>query len=205
MIEIGNYVRNIAVFMIFSSFIGIIMPGEKYKQYVDLVLGIVLIFVIIAPLGGIIAGLSGGSGDIFSDINLSYDRAVMARHIESAEEAGLEQILSNYREALTEQLRRIVGNHAFTLHHAEFEIDTGEDFGKILHLHLVVSQGEASSARLVRIDPVRINPAINTRGQAQTAENGDVETPQIMSLKNVISDFYNLDMSNIILEMRDDL
>jgi len=75
--EIGDYIRNIAMFLIFSSFVGIIMPGEKYKQYVDLALGIILILVIIAPLGNVITALGG---DVFSDISLSYDRALMAAH-----------------------------------------------------------------------------------------------------------------------------
>jgi len=209
MAELSNYIRNIAIFLIFSSFVSIIMPGEKFKQYIDLLLGIVLIFVVIAPLGGIIAGLSGGSGDIFRDIGLEYDRAVLSRQIEWAQEAGMEAVLQNYHDGLTEQLQRIVGNHGFTLENAEFKIDTTqENFGTITSLNAVLTPGHASGQSLINIDPVRINTTIGQMGQdpqrhsAAHGEN-DAESPQIMSLKNVISDFYNLDIANIILETRD--
>ena len=208
MAEISNYIRNIAIFLIFSSFVSIIMPGKNFKPYIDLLLGIVLIFVVIAPLGGIIASLSGGSGDIFRDIGLEYDRAVLSRQIEWAEEEGMQAILQNFHQGLTEQLKRIVGNNGFALHSAEFEIDTQENFGAIISLYAVITPGATSTQSLVRIDPVRIGTAIGQMGQdpqrniADESAN-DAETQQIMSLKSVISDFYNLDMSNIILETRD--
>lgn len=202
MAAIADYVRNIAVFLIFSSFVTIIMPGKKYEQYINLILGIILIFLVTAPLAGILGLLSQGSGDIFRDIGLQYDRAVLARQIEGASEAGEEAILAGFKEALTQQVERVVVGHGyFVLQHVEFEIDRAENFGEILSMHLEVKTGEASATPLITIDPVRINFGVNTLGQP--VQLGHVESPQIMSLKNALSDFYNLDKENIILETRD--
>ena len=202
MLELSGYIRNIAVFLIFASFVTIISPGKKYEQYINLVLGIILIFVVTAPLMGVIGALSGGSGNIFADVNLQYDRAAMARQIENADEARQEMILLGYRDALTEQMERIVRNHGeFVLHGVDFEIDMEENFGKILNIYVVVGESSVGSRTpFITIDPVRIG-GVNTRGEP--GQNAETQPPQIMSLKNVISDFYNLDMENIILETRD--
>lgn len=203
MTALSTYIRNIAVFLIFSSFITIIVPSKKYEQYINLILGTILVFLIASPLAGIIGSFSSGSGNIFRDMTLQYDRAVLSRQIADANEAGIEAILADYRNALTEQLGRIVANHgSFTLHHAHFTIDTDENFGEILSIHAILSEGTTTGRPpLISIDPVRIDLAINTRGQPAAAE--DAESPQIMSLKKAISDFYKLDTANIILETRE--
>ena len=203
MTELSNYIRNLAVFLIFSSFITIIIPNKKYEQYINLVLGIILIFVITAPLAGVINALAGSSGDIFADISLSYDRAALARQIELADQAGQEQIINIYKEALADQARRLVENHGeFELEGASFVIDTGQNFGEILSMELIVRDTDAPLPFL-RIEPIRIQPIIGTRGEPQPTDQGIVENPHIMSLKNLLAGFYNLARDNIIIEVRD--
>ena len=201
---LSDYIRNLAMFLIFSSFISIISPGKKYEQYINLVLGIILIFILTAPLAGVVNALSNSSGDIFADINLAYDRAALARQISYADAANQDLILSIYKEGLTEQTRRLVENHGeFYLEEAFFEIDVDENFGDILSIHLILSEVGVSQ-RFLRIDPVRITPVIGGRGERQAeAAESDVENPHILSLKNLLSSFYNLDKRNIILEARD--
>ncbi|MCL2376041.1 MAG: stage III sporulation protein AF [Defluviitaleaceae bacterium] len=193
---ISEYIRNLAVFLIFTSFINIILPSNKYEPYINLVLGIILIFVITTPLVGIITTIGGGSGDFFSDAALQYDRAVMAQRIDDAGQAQIDAILATYTQSLTEQLTRIVENHGFTLHHAEFSIDTQDSFGEILSMYVTISEDEMPPS-FIRIDPVRIGIGINTRGEATQAEIA--ESPRIISLKNIISDFYNLSEDNIYI------
>ena len=183
---ISEYIRNIAVFLIFSSFITIISPGKKYEPYVNLVLGIILIFLVTIPLAGIITAISGGSGDFFSDAALQHERAVMARQIEDAGQAQIDTILETYTQSLTQQLARIVSNYGFTLHYANFNINTGDDFGAILSVNLTVNEDDASP-RLIRIDPIRITPGVNTRGEHQSLSEIE-ESPRIISLKSAISD-----------------
>ena len=195
---VSEYIRNIAVFLIFSSFITIISPGKKYEPYINLVLGIILIFLITIPLAGVINAIAGGSGDFFSDATLQHERAVMARQIEDASQAQIDTILETYTQSLNQQLSRIVSGHGFTLHYAAFEIETElqEDFGAILSIRITISEDDAPTP-LIRIDPVRIISAVNTRGEPAPSEIG--ESPRIISLKNAISDFYNLSEDNIYI------
>jgi len=198
MIELSNYIRNIAVFLIFTSFIKIISPGGKYDKYINLILGIILIFMIATPIFSIIGWISGGG--TLPDLSVQQDRAALVRQIEDSDAAGQEMILDAYREGLAARLRHIVDGHGeFVLVESLFEIDREENFGDIKSLHMIVDK-IGGSMPFISIDRVRIDFGVNTRGQPQ--EDGDAEPWQIMSLKNLISDFYNLDMQNIVIETR---
>jgi stage III sporulation protein AF len=205
MAEISNYIRNLAVFLIFASFITIINPGKKFEHYINLVLGIILIFVLTAPVAGIINALANSSGDIFADISLNYDRAAMSAQIQNADQAGIDLILNMYQDGLQEQAKRLVENHgSFYLENAAFEINTDQkNFGEIISMHLILRPIDSRSPFL-RIEPIRIEPIIGSRGEPTQTEQSHVESAQIMSLKNLLSSFYNLDMHNIILETADE-
>ncbi len=45
-----SYIRNIILFLIFMSFIQVILPTNKYRSYINLVFGIMLVFIMIQPL-----------------------------------------------------------------------------------------------------------------------------------------------------------
>ncbi|MCL2855007.1 MAG: stage III sporulation protein AF [Defluviitaleaceae bacterium] len=203
MSALSDYIRNLAVFLLFSSFITIITPGKKFERYINLVLGIILIFILIAPLSGVINALAGSSGDIFADISLAYDRSAMASQIQMADEAGQQAILDLFTDGLTQQTQRLVDNHGhFYLEQVNFTIDTTDNFGDVLAIHLTL-RGRGASAPFLRIDPIRIAPAIGTRGEPAPASSEAVESPHIMSLKTLLSGFYNLAEDNIILQTTD--
>lgn len=46
----SEYIRNLAVFLLFMSFVGVIAPSEKYKSYINLVAGFVLMFIMVSPI-----------------------------------------------------------------------------------------------------------------------------------------------------------
>ena len=199
---LSDYIRNLAVFLIFASFVSIISPGKKYEQYINLALGVILILVIIAPLSGVVNALAGSSGDIFADVSLAYDRHALARQIEKADQAGIDSIMRMYTEGLTEQTRRIIENHGyFALLAANFQIDQVYDFGNVLSIHLIVTELDVQMP-LVRIEEVRISPAINTRGEPVLQNSTIAEDARKLSLKNLLASFYNVDISNIILQVQ---
>ena len=45
-----EYTRQIALYLIFDFFIGIILPNEKYKKYISLVSGFILILIMLSPI-----------------------------------------------------------------------------------------------------------------------------------------------------------
>lgn len=52
---LSTYVRNLAVFILFMTFAGMIVPSGKYKGYVNLISGFVLMFLLVSPLVSLLA------------------------------------------------------------------------------------------------------------------------------------------------------
>lgn len=50
---ISAYFRQIVIFIIFMTFIEILIPDKKYKKYIDFVLGLMLISVMVSPISNI--------------------------------------------------------------------------------------------------------------------------------------------------------
>jgi len=42
--------RSIAIYLILDALIGIIMPTSKYKKYISLVSGFILVLIMLAPI-----------------------------------------------------------------------------------------------------------------------------------------------------------
>jgi len=209
MAELSNYVRNIAVFIIFMGFVSIIIPGDKYEKYVNLVMGIILVFMALSPMTRIFGNVAAGEILPFSVVTETASLRSLEQDIQSAGNAQAENIIANYHAELIAQLERLVNTGSeYTFIRGRFDIDVSQEhFGRILRLDLTVSQTSATSPasagqsrNLVNIDPIRIEVAVNTRGEnrGNTEQNGQsVESGHMVSLKNLISNFYNMDTGNI--------
>ena len=51
---IRSYIKNIVTYMIFDAFIVIIFPDEKYKKYISLVSGFILVLIMLTPINNFI-------------------------------------------------------------------------------------------------------------------------------------------------------
>jgi stage III sporulation protein AF len=58
--SLAYFARNIAVFIIFTSFVGMILPNGKYRAYIDLLFGLILILLIAEPIIGFTQNGFGG-------------------------------------------------------------------------------------------------------------------------------------------------
>jgi len=204
MAELSNYVRTIAIFIIFMSFTVIIIPENKYEKYIKLVMGIMLVAVIVGPLAGVLARF-GGIGDFSLAGMPAIDMRQIDEQIANASTEQIEQILAIYHADLAAHLERLVNTGSqYTFIDGFFDIARNEDnFGQLLGLRLTVTTAQQHAGGMITIDPVRIDISVNTRGlgrQGDSSEN--VENEQVMALKNLIADFYNLDKTSIHVSIR---
>jgi stage III sporulation protein AF len=47
---ITDYVRKIAEFMLINAVVSVIVPNSKYKIYVNMIMGIILVALILSPV-----------------------------------------------------------------------------------------------------------------------------------------------------------
>jgi len=204
-----DYVHNIAMVVIFASFLGLILPRGKYKDYVKLVMGLAVILAVISPVANI---FGGGSLENFfeearaqfnlAELNLSMDIARNAAAGDfGSENTMLAAVLEEYRSGLEAQMRLIISNLGHELKESRIYIDeSNENFGLITELELIITKkSDDASNSLIRVDRV----SVETIGITGTENIDTDENPEINAIKNLLSDFYNLSVENIHIKVNE--
>lgn len=178
--------------MIFATFASIIVPNNKYKKYIDMVTGLILIMIISKPIAGI---LNSGTGQIPFNTLFAGIKGFGNVDVSSAESVDYEKLHSEmlkqtYDELALRQMQSLLDNETkYAILSAE--IEASEDLGQIKHISLLLQAVEdtRSGKPLIWIEPIRIGTGVGS-----VSNNND---PEIEKIKKIISDFYNLSFDNI--------
>lgn len=207
---LSEYVRNIAVFLLLISFVGIITPNNKYKGYINLVIGFMLIFIMLAPISNIVANSYLTFEDIFSDIQTEINQQTNIGDINNIEarqvfyeNSQLGIILDTFRRDIIYQVEGIVKEHGFTPTKISIDInDDPNNFGEILsiYMHILEVDKEESKTTIIKIDEISIETINNEKLQTNDEKSHSIE---VKNLKNYISHFYNLSVDNIHITIQD--
>ncbi len=46
-----DYIKKIAEFMLINAVVSVIVPDSKYKLYINMIMGIILVALILSPIG----------------------------------------------------------------------------------------------------------------------------------------------------------
>jgi len=198
---ISEYAKNIAIFLIFMAFIGIIIPSEKYKKYINLICGFILMILVLMPVLNLISGNELSINNLQHQMEINLNRNIIQRELDNHDEAALSLILEVYKSDLESQMKNLITARGFIPLEINFYIDTGrENFGTINHISATVSQGGALTQRdsIINIERITIGPQISSRNRPSLGDTEQEDiNPEIKSLKNFLADFYNLSVSNI--------
>ena len=200
MAALSEYVRNIAVLIVFIAFVGIILPDGAYKKYIDLVLGLILIFVVMQPLLGV-ESFEDAAADFFAMVPNA--QVQQNRHHGTADTLPL--LDQSFQAILQNQVAALLRPQGYRV--ARLNADFDRDTGAIASLDLVLQEiaqtgsndgqtqrTDQGQNRLITIDPVTIR--IPRLGESLGQEKLD-ETADTTTLKILVSDFYNLPKDHI--------
>lgn len=175
-----SYLQNITYYLMFATVAGMIAPAGKYRKFVSLVMGFILLAVMLAPL-------ARWSGEIPVT---EWFHGIMSQ----TNDARLDTSYTNWRdeylqgafeEQLRAQLKEMLANNGFTVYSAEFTYT--DDFSRITGVTVTVSrQEDARRVPFIRIEPVQIG----SQDKAQ-------DCPATTEAKSLISQFYNLPREHI--------
>jgi len=184
-----EYIGNITYYLLFAAVAGIFAPAGKYRKFVSLVLGFVLLLLMIQPLSGFLGGRDIPVTEWFAG-NIPVPRANDTNSV--YEEIWDSHLRGSFETQLENQITRLLNANNFSVHSAEFSYSS--DFGKITEVRVTVSkfsQNENGRVPLIRIQPPEISP-IRIGGAPP-----DETCPITTTIKNLISEFYNLPASHI--------
>ena len=198
-----EYVQNIAMVMIFTSFLGLILPRSKHKSYIRLIAGLVVVLAIISPVVRVFNNQNLDEIFVSFERQLGLDVAARSlRHGTPFEDAMLRAVLEEHRMGLEASIRLKVSSLGYELEDARIYIDESEEnFGMIAGLFLTLSRETAEPNRgLIRVDRV----SVSNIGIGQNAPSAqDNYSEEINTIKKLLSDFYNLSVENIDIIVTD--
>ena len=181
-----EYLRNITYYLMFMAVVGLIAPTGSYKKYITLVMGIILVGVVINPIITRLERPSVPMTEVFGNILPTVTAADQGDYLHWQQD----QIREAFHLQLTSQVDSLLARNGYELVSADWE--TSEDFTYIrrvwLRAHVIAAT--PTPVPFIRVEPVRIAPY-------QPAE----ETEEVRAVKKLISDFYDMSIDNIYVEI----
>lgn len=171
MIEyLNTYASNIVFFLLLMVFLKMFLNNKKYVNYIDVILGFLLILILIEPIT-----------KVFSMENIDFKVLQEEQvNIEEYMSMGDDYISSMSAKTMKKQIEGLLVDYDYEIY------DTTISFDEEYNLKSINIILEDSTIFEVSVDQ------INIEGQGAV-----VESLEILEIKNLISDFYNLSLSHI--------
>lgn len=149
--QLLQWVKKLAVFMILSSYMEHLLPAG-YRRYFHMCTGLILILMIGTPLFRFVNG-SMGSDFIYLVEDLKTGSSVYRFEGDSA---GVfqEYYLTQYREAVENQIRQLANTCGLSVKDIDFDINEdmeSDTFGRLLRLSITVQNKEDASGAVTEL------------------------------------------------------
>ena len=97
-----QWIKNIAIFYIIASLILNIIPGDKYKRYIRLFLGVVMVILLIKPIGRL-TGLDGKFDELFWTGSYGAMSADLKAELAFADEERIRLITAEFEKKISDE------------------------------------------------------------------------------------------------------
>lgn len=185
-----EYIRRIAVFIILEGVILGVVQNEDYKKFIKMCSGMIMIILVLSPLDkvfGITTAINGFFKEITQQGEYREINEVMAAGIRGMTDEGMESVRGEYEKMLMEQIGEKTAEYGYIIENAEVEFDERED-NYIGRLKLLLSS-EKESDNIPKVGIV-------------WDKSGDIDNPDIMDIKNHVTDTYGIDYEKIIITVK---
>ena len=211
--EIYSWVKNIVIFLVLTTIITNLLGKSSYKKYINLITGIILVIMVISPLLKLFQ-LDKTMDYYFTTNSLLAEAEDMNVRLMDAQEGQMTAILKEYKEQIGKQVGNLLDEQDLYLADIEVIIDEDENsstFGKLLALNITAvhtksetGEKSADKDKPVRIDTVKIDDIkVGTKKEADPGSSTRILTPDEINIKNLLSDFYNMNPDNINISIQE--
>ena len=133
-----EWIRNITYYLIFMTVVTNLLPDKKYEKYFRLFAGMVLILLVLKPFTGGLR-LDDKLAYYFESISFQKEASELSSQLTDMEGVRLKSMVSQYEEAVENDLRTMVESSGFICRKAEAGIDGDEKketFGHVVSVSL---------------------------------------------------------------------
>ncbi len=174
MAELLGWVKNLAVYLIFSELLFQLLPHKRYRKYLRFFAGLILVLLVASPLLQA-GGLEQRMLEVLDSLTSTTPSGEMEEIWEQAEAARSEGLSQEYQAVLQAQVETAAAAYGYQVASCSAEIVLEEgaaDFGEIRRLSAVLTRGQGASSgqeEEIWVEPVQIGEA-----EASPAEEEDL-------------------------------
>ncbi|MDD3172446.1 MAG: stage III sporulation protein AF [Herbinix sp.] len=201
--EVYSWIKNIVVYMIINTIIMNLLGNKSYKKYVSIVSGMILVLIVISPLVKLMK-LEDNLDYFLQSNDFAIESSDFKNELNQMEEEQSDAIFAEYKEKIKKQVEELLLAENVYLKSFQVEIDRKTDsstFGEILNMNITASieqnKEKEDSLQIDQIDIDKIDI-----GEKDEDTSKDVPSPIEINIKNKLSDFYNIEQSNINISIQ---
>lgn len=191
-----NYIKNIALTVVFSAFIELFVPNGNLKKYIDIVTGFIIIIVLMQPIKEIFFNSGQLELEVFN-IQTQIENNSVLNQAQYLEEKQKQLVIDTYTQNLKQQICEVVSKSSdveiesinIQLEAEDYSISSIELYG--------YEKANSLNDEKISIDEIKIG---NKTAQAYNTQQRNYKSEE--NLKNLISDFYKIEMNNIYIIVR---
>ena len=158
---VKNWIQNVVVFMLLMSLVGQLVPEEKYRKYVRLTMGLILILVLLMP----VVQVFGMDEKVLENLIQSQLDVASADGKSSGKTVDMQRMyVQPYNQMVVKEVEAYFELEAVEVEHCHIEMETdveSEAYGKMYSMYVGVSpkgneQDEKKQVKEIDIEDVYV-------------------------------------------------
>lgn len=205
--EIYSWVKSIIIFLVLTTIISNLLGKSTYKKYVNLITGIILVILVISPLLKLFQ--IDDTLDYFFSFNiLSTEAEDMNSRLVNMEEGQMSEILKEYKDEIKAQVVKILKEQELYLVDIKISLDEdteSSNFGKLKTMDITASyvrqntDENKTDIKEIKIDKIEFDQSKESVDKTEKV----TLSPSEIKIKNLLSDFYNMNPDNINISIQE--
>jgi stage III sporulation protein AF len=193
---LSSWLKDIVILFILISIAELVMPKGNMKKYVNMVIGLLIIFTIISPFAKLIKMDFNLDKAVFNYSRSSNSQGEPKNNFYAEQEKQIEKV---YKEKLGREVTNLIeDNTDYKVLDIEVEIlNTEERYGEIDYLNILLGNEEESAKNKISIDnvvPVEIN---------KDQKHEEISEDNFESLKELIGNSYSVDKDKMNIKINE--
>lgn len=192
---ISTWLKDIVVLFILISIAELIMPKGNMKKYINMAIGLLIIFTIISPIAKLLKLNFNLDQTVFNYSKANIHEFKENNELYIQQEKQIEKI---YKEKIANEVTRLIEEKT------EYRvvdislgiIDKVDSYGEIEYLNIIVGEGTQvileNKIYVEKVEPVKIN---------RDLRNTEVLNDEYEDLKDLICNSYLVDKDRINIKM----
>ena len=187
---LSSWLKDIVILFILISIAELVMPNGNMKKYINMVIGLLIIFTIVSPFAKMIKMDFNLDRAVFNYSRSSNSEAESQSNFYAEQEKQIEKV---YKEKISREITELIeDNTDYQVLNIGIEIlNSEEHYGEIDYLNIVLGNKEGQNKDKVSIDKVVPVEISKNQSHRKVPEGG------FEDLKELIGNSYSVDKDKI--------